>query len=221
MDQEKIGKFIAELRKEKNLTQEQLGEKLGVTHKAISKWENGKCLPDPSLYKPLCSILGINLTEFFNGEKIVPENTIQKTDEVLYEMVENKKRSVIIQMVSTIFLVIAITLLFIPSIKRFDITLSIITISIALFLLCISASLKLTEWKRINNKVVKNTGMGFSTALTLIFITLKLTKQINWSWIWIFSPIWITILGIVILLLVGFIIFTITDQLKKRKNNYF
>ena len=153
MDQEKIGKFIAELRKEKNLTQEQLGEKLGVTHKAISKWENGKCLPDPSLYKPLCSILGINLTEFFNGEKIVPENTIQKTDEVLYEMVENKKRSVIIQMVSTIFLVIAITLLFIPSIKRFDITLSIITISIALFLLCISASLKLTEWKRINNKL--------------------------------------------------------------------
>ena len=205
MDQEKIGKFIAELRKEKNLTQEQLGEKLGVTHKAISKWENGKCLPDPSLYKPLCSILGINLTEFFNGEKIVPENTIQKTDEVLYEMVENKKRSVIIQMVSTIFLVIA----------------TIITISIALFLLCISASLKLTEWKRINNKVVKNTGMGFSTALTLIFITLKLTKQINWSWIWIFSPIWITILGIVILLLVGFIIFTITDKLKKRKNNYF
>ena len=217
MDQEKIGKFIAELRKEKNLTQEQLGEKLGVTHKAVSKWENGKCLPDPSLYKSLCSILGINLTEFFNGEKIVPENTIQKTDEVLYEMVENKKRSSIIQMVSTIFLAIAITLLFIPSIKRFDITLSIITISIALFLLCISASLKLTEWKRINNKVVKNTGMGFSTALTLIFITLKLTKQINWSWIWIFSPIWITILGIVILLLVGFIIFTITNKLKKRK----
>lgn len=215
MNQEKIGKFIAELRKEKKLTQEQIGEKLGVTHKAVSKWENGKCLPDPSLYKTLCSILGISLTEFFNGEKIIPENTIQKTDEVLYEMVENKKRSSMIQMISTFFLVIAVILLFIPSIKRFDITLSIITISIALFLLCISASLKITEWKRVNNKVVKNTGMGFSTALTLILITLKLTKQIDWPWIWVFSPIWIIILGVITLLLVGFIIYTIIDKLKK------
>lgn len=215
MNQEKIGKFIAELRKEKKLTQEQIGEKLGVTHKAVSKWENGKCLPDPSLYKPLCSILGISLKEFFNGEKIIPENTIQKTDEVLYEMVENKKRSSMIQMISTFFLVIAVILLFIPSIKRFDITLSIITISIALFLLCISASLKITEWKRVNNKVVKNTGMGFSTALTLILIILKLTKQIDWPWIWVFSPIWIIILGVITLLLVGFIIYTIIDKLKK------
>ena len=70
MNQEKIGKFIAALRKKQNLTQEQLAEKLGVTDKSVSRWENGKCLPDVSLYKDLCNILGITLNEFFSGEKI-------------------------------------------------------------------------------------------------------------------------------------------------------
>ena len=73
MDQEKIGKFIAKLRKEQKLTQEQLAEKLGVTAKSVSRWENGRCLPDVSLYKELCSILGITLNDFFSGEKIKEE----------------------------------------------------------------------------------------------------------------------------------------------------
>ena len=70
MNQQKIGKFIATKRKEKNLTQEELAEKLGVTNKSISKWENGNCLPDSSLYKPLCNILEITLDELFNGEQL-------------------------------------------------------------------------------------------------------------------------------------------------------
>ena len=57
MNQEKIGKFIAECRKEQNLTQEKLAEKLNITSKAVSKWECGKGLPDVSLYEPLCKIL--------------------------------------------------------------------------------------------------------------------------------------------------------------------
>ncbi|MDO4282496.1 MAG: helix-turn-helix transcriptional regulator [Clostridia bacterium] len=58
MNQEKIGLFIRELRKEKNMTQEQLAENLGVTDKSVSRWENGKTMPDYTLLKPLCDELG-------------------------------------------------------------------------------------------------------------------------------------------------------------------
>lgn len=73
MNQEKIGRFIAENRKAKKLTQEELAEKLGITNKSISKWENGNCLPDSSLFKPLCEILGISINELFAGEKLNDE----------------------------------------------------------------------------------------------------------------------------------------------------
>ena len=89
MDQEKIGKFIANLRKEQKLTQEQLAEKLGVTDKSVSRWENGKCLPDVSLYKDLCNILGITLNEFFSGEKIKEEKFKEQADNNLFSALEN------------------------------------------------------------------------------------------------------------------------------------
>ena len=70
MNQEKIGKLIAELRKEKNLTQEELGRKLGVTKNAVSKWERGLSLMDMSLLKPLSVVLDISIVELLNGKKI-------------------------------------------------------------------------------------------------------------------------------------------------------
>ena len=73
MNQEKIGRFIAESRKAKNYTQEELAEKLGITNKAISKWENGICLPDSSLYQPLCQVLDISISELFAGERCKEE----------------------------------------------------------------------------------------------------------------------------------------------------
>ena len=63
MDKIKIGTFIAHCRREKQITQEQLAELLGVTNKAVSKWETGCCLPDASLYEPLCAVLGITISE--------------------------------------------------------------------------------------------------------------------------------------------------------------
>ena len=89
MNQEKIGKFIATCRKDKKLTQEQLAEKLGITDKSVSRWENGKCLPDVSLYKDLCNILGITLNEFFSGEKIKEENFKEQADNNLFSVLEN------------------------------------------------------------------------------------------------------------------------------------
>ena len=90
MNQEKIGKFIAECRKEKGLTQVQLAEKLGTTDKSISKWENGVCLPDSSLYEPLCNILEITINELFAGKKIKDEDYKKVADENLIKMLKYK-----------------------------------------------------------------------------------------------------------------------------------
>ena len=89
MNQEKIGKLIAECRKEKKMTQVELANKLSVTDKSVSKWENGKCLPDVSLYKDLCNILGITLNEFFAGEKIKEEKFKEQADINLFNALEN------------------------------------------------------------------------------------------------------------------------------------
>ena len=66
MNQIKIGKFIAECRKKQNLTQSQLAEKLGITDRAISKWENGRAMPDSSLMLDLCSILNISVNDLLS-----------------------------------------------------------------------------------------------------------------------------------------------------------
>ena len=92
MDQFKIGKFIAECRKKKNLTQMQLAEKLCITDKAISKWERGITMPDCSIMLELCEILGISLNELFSGEKISMENNNQKNEQLLLDMAKELER---------------------------------------------------------------------------------------------------------------------------------
>ena len=81
MNQEKIGKFIAQNRKAKHITQSELAEKLGVTDRAISNWENGKNMPDLSLFKPLCDILDISINELISGEKISTKQYNEKLEE--------------------------------------------------------------------------------------------------------------------------------------------
>ena len=89
MDQEKIGKFIAICRKEQNLTQEQLAEKLGVSSKSISRWENGRTLPDYSIIKDLCKTLNISINELFSGEKIESKNFKEIADNNLLNALKN------------------------------------------------------------------------------------------------------------------------------------
>lgn len=91
MNQEKIGKFIKEMRKKQNLTQEQLAEKLEVTSKSISRWENGKTMPDYSILKPLCKALDISVNELFNGEKISKDNIIEEYDNNLVKVLKEYK----------------------------------------------------------------------------------------------------------------------------------
>lgn len=89
MDQIQIGKLIAECRKKKKMTQANLAEQLGVTDKSVSKWENGVCLPDVSLYKDICEILGITLNEFFAGKRLSDETFKEVADENLLSALEN------------------------------------------------------------------------------------------------------------------------------------
>lgn len=86
MDQEKIGKFIASCRKEAGYTQSALGEKLGITDRAVSKWETGKSMPDVSIMLELCSLLDINVNELLTGERIAMENYQKKAEENLMEL---------------------------------------------------------------------------------------------------------------------------------------
>lgn len=93
MDQIKIGRFIAERRKEKDLTQAQLAERLNITDRAISKWETGRSLPDSAIMLDLCSLLGITVNDLLCGEIVSMENKNEKTEETLLEMVKEKEKS--------------------------------------------------------------------------------------------------------------------------------
>ena len=95
MDQEKIGKFIAEQRKKKKLTQDELASKLGVSNRSVSNWENGKNMPDLSLFKPLCEILDISINELLSGEKINNKKYQDKlTENIINLTIDSKKRLV-------------------------------------------------------------------------------------------------------------------------------
>ncbi len=94
MNQIKIGKFIAEQRKQCHLTQEQLAEKLGVSKNAVSKWERGICLMDMSLLKPLSEILKVNIIDILSGEKISESEIQEKYEEAIENiMKENEIKS--------------------------------------------------------------------------------------------------------------------------------
>ena len=92
MDQIKIGKFISNKRKEKNITQSELAELLGITDRAISKWENGICMPDASNILELCNILNITINDLFSGEVVDMKENEKKLEEHLLEMTRAKEQ---------------------------------------------------------------------------------------------------------------------------------
>ena len=94
MDQVKIGKFISQMRKEKGLTQKQLGEELLISDKTVSKWETGKGMPEVSLMLPLCEKLGINVNELLTGERIPDEDYKKKAEENIMNIMREKEESI-------------------------------------------------------------------------------------------------------------------------------
>ena len=122
MNQEKIGRFIAELRKEKNLTQQELADKLNITDRAISHWENGRSMPDAGVILDLCKILNINVNELLSAKKIKEEKYNERAEESLLEMrreieTQNKRiltlNKIIINLSIIIFVVIGLAATFI------------------------------------------------------------------------------------------------------------
>ena len=92
MDQIKIGNFIQEKRKDKGLTQSDVAEKLNVTDRAISKWENGNCIPDASNIQELCKILNITINDLFSGCVVDMKDNEKKLEENLLEMIRIKEQ---------------------------------------------------------------------------------------------------------------------------------
>jgi len=119
MNQEKIGKFISECRKNKNMTQQELAEKLGVSDRTIGNWENGRNMPDLSLFKPLCDELDISLNDLMSGEKVNDDKYQEKLEENLIQTInysnikENKNNtnlSIILIIIGILISISAMTL---------------------------------------------------------------------------------------------------------------
>lgn len=139
MNQVKIGKFIAECRKQKNLTQVQLAEKLDITDKAISKWERGLSLPDSSIMLELCGILGITVNDLLSGEVITMDNYNKELEKNLLEAVRQKQEADKQLLSLEIFVgylisIIFITLVFVASFVQMANWLRIVLIGIGFIL---------------------------------------------------------------------------------------
>ena len=114
MDQIKIGEFIAAKRKENGLTQLQLAEKLNITDRAVSKWENGRSLPDSAIMLDLCRELGISVNDLLYGEVITMEKTNEKQEQQLLELIKQKEEAdknllrleIVLGILSTIILLV-------------------------------------------------------------------------------------------------------------------
>lgn len=120
MDQKKIGKFICEMRKRKNLTQLELANKLGVTDRAISHWENGRRMPDLSLIKPLCNELGITVNDLLSGEIVDKDKLEEKLEENLLNNLKDvinkaKRNEFISKLIYKTVLVLSVVALFFVS----------------------------------------------------------------------------------------------------------
>ncbi len=172
MNQEKIGKFIAKLRKEKHLTQEQLAEELGTTSKSISRWENGKTMPDLSLLQPLCNKLDITINDLLNGEKVSKDKYQETLEENIISTINytNKKMLEKNNLVSILLLsfgiILSITAMSVfPSESSWGGIYSILGVIISLF-----GVMRLT--KRLNNikKLLINFGYLILSILILFII---------------------------------------------------
>lgn len=108
------------LRKENNMTQEEMAEKLGVSNRTVSRWENGKNLPDASMYASLCSLLNISLTELFNGEKIETGKIVETAEENIISTIEHTEKQIKFINRRFIFVIIVSVVFFVGMFIIFD-----------------------------------------------------------------------------------------------------
>ncbi len=155
MDQVRIGRFIAEKRKEQGLTQAQLAETLGITDRAVSKWETGRSLPDASIMLELCGLLKITVNDLLNGEIVSMERYNEAAERNLLEMVKQKeaadrrllKTEVVIGVVSTVFLLVTVVIgaLLMKAGQPMWIFWLLFGIGVAQFLVCMAFALRIEQ----------------------------------------------------------------------------
>ena len=140
MDQIKIGKFIASCRKEQGMTQAILAEKLGISDRAVSKWETGKSMPDSGIMLELCDLLKINVNELLSGERIMAESYNKRAEENLLAMkreIEEKNR----QMLKTEYMITfpaviaGLVMVFVASLVEMSTWLRIVLIAFAIVMI--------------------------------------------------------------------------------------
>ena len=152
MDQIKIGKFIADCRKKKGMTQMQLAERMNVTDRAVSKWENGRSMPDSSIMLELCDVLGISVNDLLHGEVVQMEEYNKKTEELLLESVRQKEESD-------------------RRMLAFEIVIGVLSVVILLGFNLIAAYLPMDTWLRITFAV-----SGFVIGLIGLFFALRIEQ---------------------------------------------
>ncbi len=182
MDQLNIGKFIAKCRKEKKITQSELAEQLGVTDRSVSNWENGKNMPDLSLFKPLCEILGITINELLSGKKLREDEYQNKFEEnmvntIVYSTKKINKYSQFISLILVIFgLFISISAIMIfPSESSWGSIYSVL--GIIIFMVGISRLLKIIKWYKRLLIIVLIFIISMGILLFTDYINVKLNKE--------------------------------------------
>ena len=172
MNQEKIGKFIASVRKEKNITQNELAEKLGVSDRTIGNWENGRNMPDVSLFKPLCENLDITLNDLLSGEKVVDNCYHERLEENIINAIDysNKKIEKNNNTIAFIFIILCILSSFtvisiFPSESSWGSIFSILSIILSL----IGVS-RLTKKIRFFKRIIITFGYFFLISMILMFV---------------------------------------------------
>ena len=130
MDQIKIGKFIAECRKGKGLTQMQLAEKMNITDRAVSKWETGRAIPDASIMLELCNILGITVNDLLSGEIVTVDNYNKNLEKNLLEMVKAKEEAD-------------------RKMLRLEIVIGVLSVVVLLGAVLVGAYLPMKDWMRV------------------------------------------------------------------------
>ncbi|MBQ4423369.1 MAG: helix-turn-helix domain-containing protein [Clostridia bacterium] len=155
MDQVRIGRFIAEKRKEQGLTQAQLAEALGITDRAVSKWETGRSLPDASVMLELCRLLKITVNDLLNGEVVSMERYNETAERNLLEMVKQKeaadkrllKTEVVIGVTSSVFLFVTVIVgaMFMKMEKPLWIFFLLFGVGLAQFIVCMSFALRIEQ----------------------------------------------------------------------------
>lgn len=139
MDQIKIGRFIAAIRKEQNFTQRQLAEKLNISDKTVSKWECGNGLPEVSLMLPLCDALKINVNELLSGERLSDDNYHEKAEENVMDLIrekeESKKKIILSAMVAGLTIIAALPMFIISGMLEMETWIRFLLIGIGLFVI--------------------------------------------------------------------------------------